>query len=181
MSEMDRNEMDKLEKAEKLSEKANVSLEEAKEALEKNEWDLLDAMVYLEKNGKAEGPQKSTQSTQYEEQDKYEPVGLHTGQEKEDAGERFVSSFKRMIRTFYRKTVDNSLVMKRNGEDVFDIPVLWAVIILIIFTKWVVLAAAVSLFFGCRYSIKGKDDAGKVNAFFDKAGNVADNIKDEFK
>ena len=44
--------MDQLEKVDKLRERANVSYEEAKEALEASNWDLLDAMVYLEKHGK---------------------------------------------------------------------------------------------------------------------------------
>ena len=48
--------MDKLEKVEKLRERANVSYEEAKAALEANDWDLLDAMVALEKSGKTDSP-----------------------------------------------------------------------------------------------------------------------------
>ena len=38
--------MEQLEKVEKLRERADVSYEEAKEALEACDWDLLDAMVY---------------------------------------------------------------------------------------------------------------------------------------
>ena len=44
--------MDNFEKVEKLREHANVTYEEAKEALENSNWDILDAMIYLEKNGK---------------------------------------------------------------------------------------------------------------------------------
>ena len=40
--------MEQLEKVEKLRQRANVSYEEAKEALEASDWDLLDAMVYLD-------------------------------------------------------------------------------------------------------------------------------------
>lgn len=40
--------MEQLEKVEKLRARANVTYEEAKEALEASNWDLLDAMVYLE-------------------------------------------------------------------------------------------------------------------------------------
>ena len=46
--------MDNFEKVEKLREKANVSFEEAKAALEESNWDLLDAMIVLEKQGKTE-------------------------------------------------------------------------------------------------------------------------------
>ena len=50
--------MEQLEKVEKLRERADVSYEEAKEALEACDWDLLDAMVWLEKRGKVKGPDK---------------------------------------------------------------------------------------------------------------------------
>lgn len=41
--------MDKLEKVEKLREKTGVSYEDAKNALEACDYDLLDAIIYLEK------------------------------------------------------------------------------------------------------------------------------------
>ena len=44
--------MDQMEMVEKLRQKANVSYEEARDALEKSAWDLLDALVYLEGQGK---------------------------------------------------------------------------------------------------------------------------------
>ena len=44
--------MERMEMVEKLRLKAQVSYEEAKLALENSDWDLLDALVYLEKEGK---------------------------------------------------------------------------------------------------------------------------------
>ena len=44
--------MDHLEMTETLREKAGVSYEEAREALERNNWDLLGAIVDLEKQGR---------------------------------------------------------------------------------------------------------------------------------
>ena len=43
--------MDHLEMVEKLAQKAGVSYEDAKMALEACNWDMLDALVYLEKLG----------------------------------------------------------------------------------------------------------------------------------
>ena len=57
--------MDKLEKVEKLRERANVSYEDARTALEENGWDLLDAMVALEKSGKTDAPAQEQYSTSY--------------------------------------------------------------------------------------------------------------------
>ena len=57
--------MEQLEKVEKLRQRANVSYEEAKMALEQSNWDLLDAMVYLEQLGKVKAPNNSSYSTSY--------------------------------------------------------------------------------------------------------------------
>ena len=46
--------MDRFELVEKLVKSAGVSYEDAKTALESSGWDLLDAAVWLEKNGKIE-------------------------------------------------------------------------------------------------------------------------------
>ena len=48
--------MDHLEMLEVLRDRANVSYEEAKAVLEETNWELLDAMVAIEKAGKTESP-----------------------------------------------------------------------------------------------------------------------------
>ncbi len=58
--------MDNFEKVEKLREHANVTYEEAKQALENSNWDILDAMIYLEQGGKVHGPEQSSYTTQTE-------------------------------------------------------------------------------------------------------------------
>ena len=55
--------MDNFEKVEKLREHANVSYEEAKQALENSNWDILDAMIYLEQSGKVQD--QRMQATQH--------------------------------------------------------------------------------------------------------------------
>ncbi len=44
---MERNEMIEI-----IIEKANITREEAIEVLEKCNWDIIDSIIYLEKNGK---------------------------------------------------------------------------------------------------------------------------------
>jgi translation elongation factor EF-Ts len=46
-----------IELVEKLRQKANVTYEEAKEALEASGDNILDAMIYLERQGKVKPPQ----------------------------------------------------------------------------------------------------------------------------
>ena len=55
--------MDDFSIVEKLKNKTNISYEEAKEALEKSNWDILDAMVFLEKEKKIEPPSVSVYFT----------------------------------------------------------------------------------------------------------------------
>lgn len=53
-------------------EKAYVTNEEAQEVLEKCNWDLLDAIIYLERNGKVENNETTTIIEVKEEEQKKE-------------------------------------------------------------------------------------------------------------
>ena len=55
--------MDHFEMVEKLRQKTQVSYEDAKSALEACDWDLLDALVYLEQQGKLQNEHKASYST----------------------------------------------------------------------------------------------------------------------
>ena len=74
--------MDEFEKVEKLRQRANVSYEEAKEALDKSQGDLLDAMIYLEGQGKISADEQTSRSTTYEGQT--DLVDVRDTVEKED-------------------------------------------------------------------------------------------------
>ena len=60
--------MDNLEKVEKIREKTGVSYEEAKAALEATNYDVLDAIIYLEKNGKVKAPEVTSYTTEQAQQ-----------------------------------------------------------------------------------------------------------------
>lgn len=62
--------MTKLEKAEKIIEKTGVTYDEAKEALEACGEDMLDAIVYLENQGKVKGPAQQVYTTKTEDSSK---------------------------------------------------------------------------------------------------------------
>ena len=50
--EINMDDMERMDKVEKLREKTGVTYEDAKAALDACGWDMLDAVVYLEKLGK---------------------------------------------------------------------------------------------------------------------------------
>src|SRR5699024_11972032 len=100
--------MEQLEKVEKLRERADVSYEEAKEALEACDWDLLDAMVWLEKRGKVKGPSKESFTTSYEEQDQYVSVKDKVQEQEESESDSFFKKLGHFCKILFQKSMDNS-------------------------------------------------------------------------
>ena len=149
--------MEMIEKVERLREKAEVTYEEAKAALEQSDGDLLDAMVLLERQGKVRKPAQSTFSTDYEEQTEYR---LFRG---------FIG--------FIRKT---TFIVTREEDVVFTMPTIVFAVLLFFF--WEILAPVmiIALFFGVRYSFEGEEEAEKANSILNKAGDFAQDVRSEF-
>jgi len=172
-----------LEQVERLREKANVSFEEAKAALEATDGDLLNALIYLEKQGKVAPPAgggyySSQSAAPTAEQAKSRE------QDKKHSGE----SFAEMMRCFGRfcgKVLDkgnnNYLEAERRGGTVFSLPVT-VVVLLVIFLFWVAIPLfIVSLFFGFRYRFRGSElGRESVNRVMDGASDTAEEIKRSF-
>ena len=66
--------MDEMEKVEKLRARAEVTADEARNALKACDGDLLDAMVFLEKIGKAKAPSEVVVTTSRTEHTTFEDV-----------------------------------------------------------------------------------------------------------
>lgn len=176
--------MDKLEKVERLRERANVSYEEASQALDEANGDLLDALVILEKQGKTKSPEQSTYSTSYEEQKDYVPVKDQLiVAEKAAKEERPRGKFVEAIKKFFRILRDNSLIVSRHKKEFVRLP-LWLLALVLLITglwKLAIVVIIISLFFQFRYSFGGKDQLSEANEFMDKASDAAEHIKDEFQ
>lgn len=172
--------MEQLEKIEKLSERANVSYEEAREALEACDWDLLDAMVYLEKNGKTKGPAQETYSTSYEEQPQYVSVKDKV-QENKEASDSFWEKLWHLCQVLWRKSIDNYFCVRRKEEEILKIPVWALVLALLVAWKPLLIVMIVALFLGCQYSFSGKDDLAGANKAMEKASEFAGKVRDEYE
>lgn len=172
--------MDMFEKVEKLKEKANVTFEEAKAALEEANGDLLDAMIILERQGKTQSS-KETYSTREEGTTSYEIVDVPNADGKGQKNSNKGRAFTDKIKALWHKSCENYFVVERNNEKVINIPI-WAFVLIIIFTWHIsLLLMVVGLFFGCRYSFKGEAQMKMANDVMDKAADVADKVKDEFE
>ena len=171
--------MEMLEKVERLREKADVTYEEAKEALEQTGGDLLDAMVLLERRGKVKKPAQSTFSTEYEEQAEYIKV-RDTVEEQEKSAPSFGRTIGRLFRGFIRFIRQTTFLVTREEEVILTMPTL--VFALLLFFLWEVLAPVmvIALFFGIRYSFEGEEEAEKANSILNKAGDFAQDVRSEF-
>ena len=160
--------MDHLEMVEKLREKANVSYEEASAALEKCNWDLLDALLLLEGEGRLHSNGTAPQTEEYTTRPKPQK------EKKENHGgfAMLMHGLAQVIRRL--NTVQ--LLIKKNGEVRLELP-MSVVLLLVIISIWAVaFAAIIAMFFGYRFAVKGLSFDEPVNAAMDKAGNFVDDV-----
>lgn len=174
--------MSKLEKAQIVHDKTGVSYEEAREALEACNYDVLDAIVWLERRGKAQ-TQTTTYTTTVAEEDitATEMSQAQSDYERatKDSGfVRVLDSILNFLKRILRKSVDVSFVAERKGEQIFSMPVL-LLVLLLIFAFWIVLPLLiVGLFFNFRYHFDGIGSVTvNINDVMDKASDGAEALK----
>lgn len=171
--------MASFEQVERLREKANVTFEEAKEALDAAGGDLLDALIYLERQGKVAPP---TSGGGYSSSEKDDRDGAsencHSQAGRGESFGELLRRFGKFCAKLINKGNNNFFEAEKNGKTIISCPVT-AVVVLLLFFFWVVVPLIiVGLFFGFRYSFRG-NDLGKesINRVMDNASNTAEEIK----
>ena len=176
--------MTELEKVEKLREKADVSFAEAKEALDIAGGDVLDALIYLEKQGRATVPAgggyfsgAGTPSPERQSAYRSEYSAEYNGESFKDVMKRLG----RFLLKILRKGNSNFLDASKNGVVILACPVTGLVILMVFFFWIIVPLFILSLFFGVRYSFRGAE-LGKesINRVMDNASNVVEDVKKSF-
>lgn len=175
-----------LEQVERLREKANVSFEEAKAALEACNDDLLEAIIYLEKQGKVNPPAGGGYYSSSYAGEECQPGPDSNGGYRQHNGcetfKRGAGKFGRFLARIFQIGNTNYLEAHRNGEVLFACPVT-ALVLLLIFFFWVVVPLFIlSLFFGFRYRFIGTElGTEPVNRVMDGASETAEDIKNGFR
>lgn len=173
-----------LEQVEKLREKANVNYEEARAALEACGDDLLDALIYLEKQGKVNSPAGGGYYSSESKAEQGPPACQYKQEHRQRCGSTFgdaMGKFGRFLAKIFRIGNTNYLVGTKNGTEVFACPVT-ALALLLIFFFWVVVPLLIiGLFFGFRYFIRGSELGTEgVNKVMDGATDAVEDIKKSF-
>ena len=194
--------MENYQKVEQLVNKAGCSYEDAKAALEGCEWDMLDAVISLERDGKI--------SKETAEQKTEEPIEIipevsadkvsgnnsqqityvyAEGQDGNNGGTENTGNSKKepkKIRKLWNRIKsilmnNRMLIFKSNGQQIVDLPILIPVIALIAFFWATLILAGVAMVFGCRFHFEG-EDLGKatINNTMDKATDYAEKVRSDF-
>ena len=167
--------MERIEMVEKLMSKANVGYEEAQQALESTNWDLLDAMVYLERQGKVKTSQENKSIV----------LAKESSEDKKEKKQRGVGAMFgrvcRFIKNLIKKGNENYFEINKEGEKPIKISLTISTLLLIIAFSPVVLLLIVWLFLGYKYSLTGPDmKCNTVNDILGKASSSAEDIKNDF-
>ena len=127
--------MTQYEMVEKLSEKMNVSLEQAKAALESADWNMLDAALVLEKE--------------------------HESTEQEQAASREAcrNGGMQKIHNLIARGCHSRFTVRRKDAVVLDLPVIVLILGLLCAFQPCALLLVIGLFAGCRYSVGDQESA----------------------
>ena len=177
--------MDRFELVEKLVKSTGVSYEDAKMALESSGWDLLDAAVWLEKNGRIEvksshfttDPEQQQQQAQAAEQQRQQQQQAEAPRGSYD--NRYRSGNRGLIHSILSKIrgilMDNELVIcKQSGEIFLELPI-WLAVLLLILAFWPTIIVLILVFIlGFRFRLHGPDlGSDMVNNILSRAENSA--------
>ena len=184
-----------LEKVEKLRATANVTYEEAKNALQKTNGDLLEAVIELERQGKIKEPSGGGYYSSRENKSDETSANANGYDYQQRRGARHARPHRQPIKDFLhwcgriiQKGNTNYLDITKCEEPemtpklITSIP-LTILVLLLFFAFWATIPAmVVLLFLGYRYSFRGpeigRDD---LNRAMNKAAETIDNIKAEVK
>ena len=178
-----------LEQVEKLREKAEVSYDEARAALEAADGDLLSALIGLENQGKVKAPPGNGYYRSKEAPASEKEPEKNGGAEQERKStvhkeENFGSFIKRVgvwCGKLLHKGNVNGFQVVRGGEVKATFPVIVLVILLLFFFWVTVPLLIIGLFFGFRYRFTGPDlGRPSVNNAMDEVAKTADQLKNAF-
>jgi len=179
--------MTRLEMVEKIREKTGVTYEEARETLENSNWDMLDAIVAIErenmKDASAAEPEVQAEPVYVQP----EPEVTAPAPKKRvvrratngEVGDK-IASILRWLGNLIRKGEENHIEVTRKDESILKLSITSLVLLFMI--TWFVPAVLIvaGIFTGYKFHFVGTGIAGKiVNSASEKASAKADEIKNK--
>ena len=175
--------MERYEMAELLSQKAGVSLEEARAALEENNWDMLDAMVALERAHKTAGPAVNMETEAGTGSGSpVRPVKNVSNKKHDPIFSNGFATIWDYVKKLFRISLDNNFVVVRRDKQILAVPVLVLVVLLFASFGLMLLVLIAGLFLGCLYRFEGRQlGRDDINSAMGKISDLAEDIKESFQ
>lgn len=181
--------MENLKLIEKLKNKTHISYEEAKDILERSNWDILDAMLHLEEKGKIKKPSVSTFYTNEnkESYNKYIEVinnkneKIYYNKNKNKKGTSFEGIFELLCKVI---DICNNIFLEIKKENIVFLRIpITVMILLLTFTFWIVIPLAiVGLFCDIEFSLSSsKMEVSKANNIFKSISKNTKRLKEQLK
>ena len=159
--------MDNIRMIEELREKADVTYDEAKVILESLNWNMLDALIALEKEGKLRKKESISYTTK--RSDSYE---YHAEPECEKNCDTFGDAMSRFLawcRVMIEKGCSNNLCVSSGSEIKCEVPLIIIAILLIPAWQIIGIVILIAFFKGMSFSITGDSPSlEKVNSVLAK-------------
>ena len=172
--------MERYEMAELLSQKAGVTLEEARAALEENNWDMLDAMVALERTRNTDRGVHVETEAGYTEPN-VQPVKNVTDKKEPFFSNGFATIWE-YIKRLWHILLSNDFVVLRHDRQLLAVPVLVLVVLLLASFGLMLVVLIAGLFCGCQYVFEGRQLGNDmVNDAMEKMSEMAEDIKESFQ
>lgn len=172
-----------LEMIDELRKRVNVSFEDAKDALEQTNGDLLEAIIYLEKNNsiKNKGYNFKDLNNIFKDEFKKEYNDYKKYDKTQKAGETFTGFIK-----WSKKIISlgnrNNMVITKNDQTIANIPLTFVAIATVFGFYIVVPLLLVAMFTGHKINFKGVDiEKTPVNEYSSKFEDTVNDIKVELR
>ena len=168
--------MENFEKIEQLVNKTGCSYADAKAALEGCGWDMIDAIISLEREGKIKKESAAYSAQPAQEAEILSEVTVDsTGSRTGNHGNAGKSE---------KEKKEKKGIWKRfksiNGQQLADLPIWIPVLALVCFFWATLILAVIAMVFGCRFHFEGAD-LGKINIndTMDKATDYAEKVRND--
>jgi len=142
-----------LELVEMLRDRARVSYEEARAALEKCEGDIVEALVYLEQQGKIKPPQPPTTC---------------------------MSGFGAKLKKWFKACNETKFIVSKNNDKIIDLSLTVVIIVTVFVPPLTLIGLLVALFTGFKIRLERPDSSDmQINKTFDDMSSAATKISEQ--
>ncbi len=148
--------MTNAEMIEKIVSRSGITPQQAEEALRINNWDLLDAMIYVERIYGTRSPDNASHYSTYNSNSfGRDPNGFNGFDEKKSSYGS--SSEKNVVKNVFEKIIHNGIIVSRNGKDLFMVPLLFWLLALFSSFSGLLLVMVFLMFFNINYRFGGRN------------------------